>query len=145
MPFLNLFLISYDFFARVRNLFEFRAFQYNLVQFLIIVFRVNDYQPDPERTHLWNELSLFMNELLKTNVKDKIRVQGFDFICPSGSQPGKLYGLGKAHKPGYPFRSVVFMIGTAEYNLAQYLDKLIKPPYIIKIYVKKQWIILTRL
>ena len=83
--------------------------------------------PDSGKTHpiIRNERKIA--DFLKTNVKEKIGVKDFDLICPSGSQPGKLYGLCKAHKPGYPFRPVVSMIGTAEYNLAQYLVKLIKP------------------
>ena len=44
-----------------------------------------------------------------------------NFLKPSGSQPGKLYGLCKAHKEGYPLRPVVSMLGTAEYGLAKYL------------------------
>ena len=48
-------------------------------------------------------------------------------LYPTGSQPGKLYGTGKVHKPGVPLRPVVSMVGTASYGLAQYLDKIIKP------------------
>ena len=33
----------------------------------------------------------------------------------------------KVHKDGYPLRPVVSMIGTAEYELAKYLDDLIRP------------------
>ena len=51
----------------------------------------------------------------------------FDSIYPSGSQPGKLYGLCKSHKAGLPLRPVVSMINTAEYHLAKYLDSIIKP------------------
>ena len=48
-------------------------------------------------------------------------------IRPTGSQPGKLYGLCKVHKPNSPLRPVVSMIGTSGYELAKYLDKLIQP------------------
>ena len=48
-------------------------------------------------------------------------------LKPTGSQPGKIYGLCKVHKEGEPLRPVVSMIGTAEYNIAKYLDKIIKP------------------
>ena len=48
-------------------------------------------------------------------------------MTPSGSQPGKLYGLCKVHKAGHPMRPVISMIGTAEYKLAKYLDGFIKP------------------
>ena len=48
-------------------------------------------------------------------------------LYPTGSQPGKLYGLCKVHKEGDPLRPVVSMVGTAGYGLAQYLDRIIKP------------------
>ena len=48
-------------------------------------------------------------------------------LVPSGSQPGKLYGLCKVHKEDFPLRPVISMIGSGEYDLAKYLDKLIKP------------------
>ncbi len=64
---------------------------------------------------------------LRTHVKQYVSEKVFKEIMPSGSQPGKLYGLCKVHKDGFPLRPVVSMIGTAEYNIAKYLDKLIKP------------------
>ena len=48
-------------------------------------------------------------------------------LIPSGSKPGKLYGLAKVHKDNTPLRPVVSMVGTPEYKLAKYLDNLIKP------------------
>ena len=84
-------------------------------------------------------------DFLKTKVKDKIGVKEFDSICPSGSQPGKLYGLCKVHKLGFPFRPVVSMIGTAEYNLAKYLDRLIKPHIPSKYMLESTGSFLTRL
>ena len=44
-----------------------------------------------------------------------------------GSVPGKLYGMAKVHKDGCPLRPVNSMIGTAEYQLAKWLDQIIKP------------------
>ena len=44
---------------------------------------------------------------------------------PSGSQPGKIYGLAKMHEESTPLRPVVSMIRTAEYNLDKYLVKII--------------------
>ena len=61
------------------------------------------------------------------SVKPKVDNGVYHDITPSGSQPGKLYGLCKVHKAGNPLRPVISMIGTAEYNLAKYLDKFIKP------------------
>ena len=55
------------------------------------------------------------------------KVDGYTTLIPSGSKPGKLYGLAKVHKDNTPFRPVVSMVGTPEYKLAKYLDNLIKP------------------
>ena len=68
-----------------------------------------------------------IRDYLRTNVKDKISKEEYEKIIPSGSQPGKLYGLCKAHKTGMPLRPVVSMIRTAEYKLAKFLDEIIKP------------------
>ena len=57
-----------------------------------------------------------------------------DQLIPSGSSPGKLCGRIKIHKKGNPARSVVSMINTPEYNLAKFLNKLIKP-YLPKHYI----------
>ena len=47
-------------------------------------------------------------------------------LMPTGSGPGRLYGMAKVHKSGCPLRPVNSMIGTAEYNLAKWLDGIIK-------------------
>ena len=59
---------------------------------------------------------------LYRNIKSKIDEVDYNSIVPSGSQPGKLYGLCKVHKSGNPLRPVISMIGTAEYQLAKYVD-----------------------
>ena len=55
-------------------------------------------------------------------------------LLSSGSIPEKLYGLIKTHKPGNPARPVISMIGSPEYELAKFLDYLIRP-YIPDIYM----------
>ena len=55
-------------------------------------------------------------------------------LTPSGSIPGKMYGLVKVHKDNNPVRPVVSMIGTPEYQLAKFLDAIIKP-YIPQTYI----------
>ena len=55
------------------------------------------------------------------------KVNDFEKLIPVGSKPGKLYGMAKVHKNQVPLRPVVSMVGTPEYNLAKYPDKLIKP------------------
>ena len=44
----------------------------------------------------------------------------------SGNVPGKISSLVKVHKKDNPLRPVVFMVGTPEYALAKFLDKIIK-------------------
>ena len=48
-------------------------------------------------------------------------------LSPTGTVPGKLYGLAKVHKTGCPLRPVNCMVNTPEYNISKYLDTLIKP------------------
>ena len=43
---------------------------------------------------------------------------------PTGSQPGKIYGLAKVHMESTPLRPFVSMIRTAEYNIAKYLVRI---------------------
>ena len=54
------------------------------------------------------------------------KVTNYQELIPSGSQPGKLYGIAKVHKTNVPLRPVVSMVGTPEYKLAKYVDNLIK-------------------
>ena len=54
-----------------------------------------------------------------------MQLHTFSNLVPSGSQPGKIYGLAKVHKESTPLRPVVSMIGTDEYNLAKYPVKII--------------------
>ena len=54
-------------------------------------------------------------------------IKGYTKVIPSGSKPGKLYGMAKVHKSDVPLRPVISMIGTPQYKLAKFLDDLIKP------------------
>ena len=54
-----------------------------------------------------------------------MQLDTFSNLVPSGSQPGKIYGLANVHKESTPLRPVVSMIRTAENNLAKYLVKII--------------------
>ena len=64
-------------------------------------------------------------------------------VCIELIHLGKLYGLCKVHKMGFPFRPVVSMIGTAEYTLAKYLDRIIIPrqdyqtTYTVKVHARE--------
>ena len=61
-------------------------------------------------------------------INDKI----YDDIYPTGSRPGRKYGLSKIHKCKSfedipPFRPIVSSIGCYNYNLAKYLSSVLRP------------------
>ena len=64
-----------------------------------------------------------MKQHLKAHVDEKL----WKKLRPSGTNTGKLYGTCKVHKANYPLRPIVSMVNTPVYNLAKYLDNLIKP------------------
>jgi hypothetical protein len=69
---------------------------------------------------LKNKLSyLLEKKIISTTEYNKIR--------PIGSRPGTIYGLPKIHKTGNPLRPIISAVGTYNYELAKYLDRLIKP------------------
>ena len=55
----------------------------------------------------------------------------FNKITPTGSQPGKMYGLYKVHKRVSdgcpPFRPILSAINTPTYQLAKFLIPLLEP------------------
>ena len=61
---------------------------------------------------------------------------GYAKLIPSGSSPGKLYGMAKVHKANVPLQPTVSMIGTPEYELSKFLDSSVKP-YIPERYLLK--------
>jgi hypothetical protein len=46
---------------------------------------------------------------------------------PCGSRAGVLYGLPKIHKVGAPLRPIISAVKTYNYDLAKYLDEILKP------------------
>ncbi|XP_057293867.1 uncharacterized protein LOC130622418 [Hydractinia symbiolongicarpus] len=69
-----------------------------------------------------NRLRNSYRSLLNNNYIDETT---YKKLCPSGSNPGVLYGLAKVHKPcvnGVPkFRPILSAIGTPTYKLAKFL------------------------
>ena len=51
----------------------------------------------------------------------------YNKLRPSGSKPGRIYGLSKVHKTDIPMRPIVSSIGTYSYELSKYLVDLLKP------------------
>ena len=70
-----------------------------------------------------NSIQYFLRKYIRPFVSD----DAYKLIYPVGSRPGALYGLAKVHKDNIPLRPVISMIGTPQYNLAKYLDTIIKP------------------
>ena len=48
-------------------------------------------------------------------------------LYPTGAVSPKFYGLPKVHKPGIPLRPIVSSTGTATYNTAKELARILKP------------------
>ena len=78
------------------------------------------------RHPLMRRQEVIISEINK-HVKKFVPEDTVKSLKPSGCNLGKLYGTSKVHKAGYPIRPIVSMVGTPEYNLARYLDGLIKP------------------
>ena len=75
------------------------------------------------------KLQRSLRELRKKGLFDP---EVYEAIYPSGSQPARIYGLPKMHKPRAPnstpqFRPIVSSIGTYNYSLAKYLSNLLQP------------------
>ena len=67
-------------------------------------------------------------------INSKLTINEYKQLYSSGSSPGKCYGTAKIHKLSdddnvekLPIRPIISNIGTATYNLAKYLSKLISP------------------
>ena len=67
-------------------------------------------------------VTYFIRKYLKNYDSEVIRK-----LIPSGSKPGRIYGLVKVHKNNYPLRPVIMMIDSPEYELAKFMNSLIKP------------------
>lgn len=79
---------------------------------------------DPHRfIKFENSLKYYINKHIKPYLSQDV----IDFILPSGTQPARLYGLAKIHKPNCPLRPVVSSINTAQYNLAKVLHEMLSP------------------
>ena len=65
--------------------------------------------------------------LLQLKQKKAIDQQFHDKVRPSGSQPARLYGLPKVHKPNHPLRPICSSIGSYNYRLASELASILSP------------------
>ena len=49
----------------------------------------------------------------------------YNKLRPTGSQPPRIYGLPKIHKPDIPLRPIVSCIGSPTYQLSKHITSLI--------------------
>ena len=67
------------------------------------------------------------------NILKNIKTEGglnedtYRKLYPTGAVSPKFYGLPKVHKPGIPLRPIVSSTGTATYNTAKELARILKP------------------
>ena len=57
----------------------------------------------------------------------EIRNALYNKLRPTGSQPPRIYGLPKIHKPDIPLRPIVSCIGSPTYQLSKHITSLISP------------------
>ena len=87
-------------------------------------FKVVDGNIYRNTTKLENRVWTFLRKIKACNV---INQKQYDHLKPTGSTPGRLYGLPKVHKAGTPCRPVLSAINTASYALAKHLVPIINP------------------
>ena len=67
-----------------------------------------------------------VTEMINQHLRTCLTDYELQRIRPSGCGIGRLYGSCKVHKKDFPVRPIVSMINTPEYELAKYLDGVIK-------------------
>ena len=77
---------------------------------------------------LKNDITIIQEDKLTRKLKqlknDKfITEHEYHYCKPCGSQPGRIYGLPKIHKPNAPLRPIISASGTYNYYLAKMLTK----------------------
>ena len=67
-------------------------------------------------------------------IRNNLTKQEYSRLYPTGSSPGKLWGTAKRHKlkkgssvDDLPLRPIISNVGTASYQLAKHLEKLLSP------------------
>ena len=71
------------------------------------------------KSPVWKEEERVMEVLNRLKRDGKISDELFNDIKPVGSQPPRLYGLAKVHKPDTPLRPIVSMPGAAYHKIAK--------------------------
>ena len=68
-----------------------------------------------------------INILKKIKSKGGLSEDGYKKMYPTGAVSPKYYGLPKIHKAGTPLRPIISSTGTATYNTAKELARILKP------------------
>ena len=68
-----------------------------------------------------------INILKKIKSEGGLSEDGYKKMYPTGAVSPKYYGLPKIHKAGTPLRPIISSIGTATYNTAKELARILKP------------------
>ncbi|XP_020906008.1 uncharacterized protein LOC110244161 [Exaiptasia diaphana] len=100
-------------------------------QILKIINDTNKFKPlstDPTISRE-NKLQRTLRDIRRRGQLDQVI---YERIYPCGSQPARIYGLPKMHKPRDedslpPFRPIISCIGSYNYMLAKYLSELLTP------------------
>ena len=75
-------------------------------------------------------LNLELNILLINNLGYLLQIKRgptYEFLYPSGTNLGILYGLPKVHKANWPIRPILSAVNTPNYLLAKYLVPNLTP------------------
>lgn len=110
----------------------------------VVILERNDYNEKCKRLLNTNQFSICTKDPTKTTegkvqravrkIKPALTTKEYQQIYPSGSNPGRMYGTAKIHKmkpndtiKELTLRPIISNIGTATYQLAKYLAKLLSP------------------
>ena len=94
-------------------------------------FKVQDYDIYGSKVKVWYSAPWIKQEKMviyycNKYIKKKVSEAEYNCKNPTGSQPGKLYGMAKDRKPNCPLRPVLSTINTPEYGLAKWLERQLK-------------------
>ena len=99
----------------------------NTEKFLPISFK---HSINKELRHLLDLEKALIDTLDRLLSQSYLSQSDYEFLKPSGSNPGVLYGLCKVHKEivgdSPPFRPILSSIGTSSYNLAKFFVPILK-------------------
>ena len=96
-------------------------------RFLLLNYNINTNSISECALAPWIEKERSVGYYCRTYIKPLVDASTYYRLLPTGSQPGRLYGTAKNHKPNCPMRPVLSAVNTSEYELAKWLEKQIKP------------------